>query len=108
MTIIMQGTKLLQILITVVLCSVISVPVWASENPESSLRVAAIIDQPVFNSEGQELGELEDFVIKRNGTVKKALISVGGILDVGDKLVPAKYRSVKCTDLLNSLARKLR
>ena len=95
MTIKPQGIKITQILITVVFCIVSSMSAWASENPERSIMAADIIDQPVFNSQGKELGELEDLVIKRNESVKKTLISIGGVLEVGEKLVCARYKSVK-------------
>jgi hypothetical protein len=79
----------------IVFCMVLLIPSHASENPEGSLRAMAIIDQPVFNGQGQEIEELEDLVIKQNGNVKKALISVGGLLDVGDKLISVRYRAIE-------------
>ena len=98
MTIKLQVTKLFCVPAAVVFCMLLSVPLNASENPEGSVSATAIIDQPVFHSRGQELGELEDLVIKRNGSVKKALISVGGILDMGSKLVAARYRAFEFKD----------
>jgi sporulation protein YlmC with PRC-barrel domain len=80
------------------LFTVVLTPAKASENPNGSLRAGAVIDQPVFSKQGQELGELEDLVIKRNGSVKKALISVGGLLEMGEKLISVNYRSLEFAD----------
>jgi sporulation protein YlmC with PRC-barrel domain len=71
------------------------IPAKASEKPGEYLKAVAIIDQPVFDTRQQELGELEDLVIKRNGRVKKALISIGGVLEMADKLISVKYKSLK-------------
>jgi sporulation protein YlmC with PRC-barrel domain len=98
MTIKPQASNFRTILIIVIFCIALSTPAGALENTERSVRAGAIIDQTVFNVQGQELGELEDLVIKRNGTVKKALISVGGFLEVGGKLVSVKYKSLRFVD----------
>jgi sporulation protein YlmC with PRC-barrel domain len=95
----LQRIGISQILTATVFCIVlVAMPSGASENPTGSLKVGAIIDQPVLNAQGQELGDLEDLVIKRNGSVKKALISVAGFLDVGEKLVSVKYKLLKIAD----------
>jgi sporulation protein YlmC with PRC-barrel domain len=93
-----QPSGISLLLASVLLCLVLSLPAGASENPASPLRLSAIIDQPVFNTQGQELGDMEDFVIKRNGSVKKALITTDGFLDVGEKLVAVNYKKLKITD----------
>jgi sporulation protein YlmC with PRC-barrel domain len=96
MTIIPQAAKYRSSLIVVIFCLVLVLPAGASENPQEGFFLTAeLIDQTVFDGQGKELGEVEDFVIKRNGSVKKALISVGGFLDVGGKLVAVKYKSLK-------------
>ncbi len=94
----LQRICISQIMTAIVFCIVLSLPAGASENPAGYLNVGAIFDQPVFNAQGQELGDLEDLVVKRNGSIKTALISVDGFLDVGEKLVSAPYKSLKFAD----------
>lgn len=98
MTIKPQLIKMLQLMPTAVLCLVLSMPAGALANPAGSMRVGAIIDQAVFNAQGQQLGEVEDLVLKRNGRVKKVLIAAGGFLEMADKLVAAKFNSLKFAD----------
>jgi sporulation protein YlmC with PRC-barrel domain len=86
---------MLKILTTAVVGLVLSLPAGASEKPTGSVSASAIIDQTVFNAQGQQLGELEDLVLKRNGSVKKVLVSVGGFFEVGDKLIAARYKSLE-------------
>jgi sporulation protein YlmC with PRC-barrel domain len=45
------------------------------------------IDREIYGKNGNQFGEVDDLVIKRNGKVKKVTIEVGGFLDIGDKLV---------------------
>jgi sporulation protein YlmC with PRC-barrel domain len=45
-----------------------------------SWRLTDLLDQPVMDLQGNELGEIEDLVIRRSGRVKKAVISLGGPL----------------------------
>ena len=107
-----QPSGISLLLATILSCLALSLPLpaGASENPASPLRVSTLIDQSVFNTQGQELGELEDFVIKRNGSVKKALITTDGFLDVGEKLVAVNYKTLKITDgkmILDSTKKQL-
>lgn len=93
-----QGRRNLKILTVVLFCIALSIQAQGSENASGPLNAGTIIDQPVFDTQGQELGELEDLVIKRNGSVKRALISIGGVLEMGDKLVAVPYRSIGFTN----------
>ena len=94
----LQRIGISQIMVAIVFCIGLSMPAGAAEYPAGVLRASAIIDQPIFNAQGQELGDLDDLVVKRNGSIKTALISVDGFLDVGEKLVSAPYKSLKLAD----------
>jgi len=64
-------------------------------NVKGGLRITSIIDQTVRNSKGQELGEIEDLIIRRNGKVKRVIISLDGFLGIVDKNVTAPFRTLK-------------
>ena len=44
--------------------------------------VGRIIDQDVYDSHGELIGEVDDIVIKRNGRVKKLIVEYGGFYDI--------------------------
>ena len=92
-----QALRSAIIFTAIMACIALSMPAVGSQNSTASLKAGILIDQPVFNNQGHELGELEDLVIKRNGSVKRALISVGGVLEVGEKLIAVRYRSLRFT-----------
>jgi sporulation protein YlmC with PRC-barrel domain len=105
-----QRNGMPQLLAAVFFCIGLTMPAMASGEQAGSLRVSAVIDQSVYNPQGQELGDMEDLVIKRNGSVKKALITTDGFLDVGEKLVAVNYKALKITDgkmILDSTKKQL-
>lgn len=50
-----------------------------------------IIGETVRNGKGQELGSVEDLIVTSQERVVMAILSVGGVLGIGDKLVAVSY-----------------
>jgi sporulation protein YlmC with PRC-barrel domain len=73
--------------------------------PPGWYRASRIIDHPVKNDRGEELGEVEDLIIRRNGRVKKVILSVGAFLGIGDRLVAVSFSSLKIDERENILYR---
>jgi len=71
---------------------------WAKEQPGTVLYATKIIDKNVYDNKGQEIGEIDDLVIRRSGKIKKVTIEVGGFLDIGDKLVSYPFRKLSFDD----------
>jgi sporulation protein YlmC with PRC-barrel domain len=59
------------------------------------IRASRIIDETVKNDRGEEVGEVDDLIMSRNGKIKKVILSVGGFLGIGDRLVAVQYRSLR-------------
>jgi hypothetical protein len=51
---------------------------------QEGFRASKIIDQAVKNTQGEEVGEVDDLIMSRNGMIKKVILSTGGFLGVGD------------------------
>jgi len=49
----------------------------------------------VLNAQGQNLGKIEELVVGTDGAVKYAILSHGGLLGIGDKLIPVPWKAVK-------------
>ena len=62
---------------------------------QEGLRASQIIDQIVKNGQDEQLGEVDDLIMSRNGKIKKVILSVGGFLGIGDRLVAAPFRSLQ-------------
>lgn len=50
-----------------------------------------IIGEAVRNGKGEELGSVEDLIVTSQERVVMAILSVGGVLGLGDKLVAVSY-----------------
>jgi sporulation protein YlmC with PRC-barrel domain len=62
----------------------------------ADLRASELIGERVRNSEGKNLGEIEELVIPSGDQDDTLVIlSVGGLLDVGDKLVALPYDDLR-------------
>lgn len=66
--------------------------------PRQGLQATKIIDAVVKNDRGNEIGEVDDLIMSRNGNIKKVILSVGGFLKIGEKLVAVLFRSLKVND----------
>ena len=66
----------------------------AEEIPDM-IHASNWIDREIYDKSGNQLGEIDDLVIKRSGRVKRVTIEVGGFLDLGDKLVAVSLSELK-------------
>ena len=49
----------------------------------------------VTNPQGEKLGKIDDLLIDQGGAVKYAILSHGGLLGIGDKLIPIPWKALK-------------
>jgi sporulation protein YlmC with PRC-barrel domain len=62
-------------------------------------KASGLIGMEVRNSENQKLGEVKDLVMDMNsGRVSYAVLSVGGFLGIGEKLIALPPGALKATD----------
>jgi sporulation protein YlmC with PRC-barrel domain len=85
------------LLIGIVLFLVASPPVSRAEGKggQEDFRASKIIDEVVKNNRGEEIGEVDDMIMGRRGKIKKVILSVGGYLGIGDRLVAVPFRSLQ-------------
>lgn len=50
-----------------------------------------LLNAPIYGASDAQLGEIEELVIEDNGTVKAALVDVGGFLGLGEKRIEISY-----------------
>ncbi len=61
--------------------------------------MSAILNRTVLNNKGEEVGEIDDLIISRNGKVEQIILSVGGFLGMDEKLVAMPFKPLKVTDM---------
>ncbi|SLN73766.1 PRC-barrel domain-containing protein [Oceanibacterium hippocampi] len=102
------------ILMTTALTAAIATPAFADSatpttkaNDDSAVVGAVTIDyvlsadriigEDVRNAQGETLGSVEDLIVTRDDRVAMAILSVGGFLGIGDKLVAVRYDELRPT-----------
>ena len=59
------------------------------------IKASTLIDRELYDAKGNEIGEVDDLVIRRNGKIKKVILGVGGFLGIGEKSVGFPFRKLK-------------
>jgi sporulation protein YlmC with PRC-barrel domain len=59
------------------------------------LRASEIMGKTVKNAQNETLGKVDDLVLSRDDKAVYAIVSVGGFLGVGDKLVAIRYDELR-------------
>ena len=93
-----------------ILLGTLAVPVLAADltpQPVSRVDVTALADgyrtskivgAPVVNDANESIGKVDDILVSRSDKVLYAVVSVGGFLGVGSKLVAVPYSSLRMTE----------
>ena len=60
--------------------------------------VVSVLGQPVFDSNGNEIGMLVDVLVSQNGRPKAVVIDVGGFMGVGTRRVAVAWNLLRFSD----------
>ena len=58
-------------------------------------RASRVIGAAVYNESNESIGEVDDIVLPANGGPPVAIVSVGGFLGIGAKLVAVPYERLR-------------
>ena len=62
---------------------------------DAGYRASKVIGSTVYNDTNDSIGTIDDILITRDGKEPYAVLSVGGFLGLGTKLVVVRYDSLK-------------
>src|SRR5262249_23928012 len=65
---------------------------------QGNWRASKIAGLNVYNDNNENVGSINDLLMDKSGSVKAAVISVGGFLGVGARLVAVPYDKIKFVD----------
>ena len=68
---------------------------FLNEQKSDDLLASTLIGQSVYNSQDENIGEVNDLVTDRSGKIIAALIGVGGFLGIGEKDVAVRFEDLK-------------
>jgi hypothetical protein len=58
---------------------------------QGGLRASKLIGSAVYNDQNQKVGSVDDLILKDDDRITMAIVSVGGFLGMGNKLVAVPY-----------------
>jgi sporulation protein YlmC with PRC-barrel domain len=70
----------------------------ATVKMEGGTRASKVIGAPVFNRGNQQVGTVDDVILNHEDMAALGVISVGGFLGVGGKLVAVPYKSLQLSE----------
>ena len=65
---------------------------------EGGYRASKVIGSKVLNDANETIGKIDDLLVTRDGKDPYAVLSIGGFIGVGGKLVVVRYDSLKFID----------
>jgi len=83
----------------VLAASAIAIPVFAADNMQTAdeFRTSKLVGSKVYNAANENIGSIEDIVLKPDGSMDEVVLSVGGFLGIGDKYVAVPFSNLKIT-----------
>ena len=77
--------------------NVSALPVFAADNTQSAdeYRTSKIVGSKVYNNANDNIGSVEDIILKPDGSMDEVVLSVGGFLGIGDKYVAVPFNALK-------------
>lgn len=64
----------------------------------AGFRASKVIGSHVVNEANETIGEIDDLLVTRDGKEPYAVLSIGGFLGMGTRLVVIRYDSLKFAD----------
>jgi sporulation protein YlmC with PRC-barrel domain len=79
--------------------SILLASVAFAENPaatyQGNWRASKVVGLSVYNDNNQNLGSINDLLMDKSGTVKAAVLSIGGFLGMGARYIAVPYEKLK-------------
>lgn len=69
-------------------------------------RASQLVGATVHNDQGETVGTVNDILVSGDGTIKNAVLSVGGFLGIGNKLVEVPFDQLKVVPAKDNPASK--
>ncbi len=77
----------------------VALPAYAADNTQTAeeYRTSKIVGSKVYNDANENIGSVEDIILKSDGSMDEVILSVGGFLGIADKYVAVPFSDLKVT-----------
>lgn len=69
-------------------------PTGSLVKSDGGWRSSELVGATVYDSNGSRIGTIDDLLVSSDGTVSNAVLSVGGFLGIGNKLVEVPFKKL--------------
>jgi len=69
---------------------------------QADVRVSKLIGSSVYNDSDEKIGSVDDVVLGKDNKADAVILSVGGFLGMGNKLISVPYSQLKLGDTKNA------
>lgn len=70
-------------------------PTGSLQKVNDGWRASSLVGATVYNDQGTSVGTVNDLIVGDNGQISNAIISIGGFLGIGNKLVSVPFDQIK-------------
>ena len=77
--------------------SISALPAFAADNMQTAeeWRTSQLVGSKVYNNANENIGSIEDIILKPDGSIDEVVLSVGGFLGMGDKYVAVPFSDLE-------------
>src|SRR5215469_1865896 len=68
------------------------------QSVQGAWRASKVVGLSVYNDKNEKIGSINDLLMDKSGSIKAAVIGVGGFLGMGEHLVAVSFDKVKFSD----------
>lgn len=74
-------------------------PAYAADAEQTAdeYRTSKLVGSTVYNEANENIGSIEDIVLKADGAMDEVVLSVGGFLGIGEKFVAVPFGDLQIT-----------
>lgn len=75
----------------------VAMPAQAADDMQSvdEYRSSKLVGSKVYNTANENIGSIEDIILKPDGSLDEVVLSVGGFLGIGEKYVSVPWSALK-------------
>jgi sporulation protein YlmC with PRC-barrel domain len=70
-------------------------PTVSQSSLQGDWRASKIVGLSVYNDANQDVGSISDLITDKSGNIKAAILSVGGFLGMGSRLIAVPFDKIK-------------
>jgi sporulation protein YlmC with PRC-barrel domain len=74
-----------------------AIPAQAGDDMQAAdeYRTSKLVGSKVYNTANENIGSIEDIILKPDGSLDEVVLSVGGFLGIGEKYVSVPWSALK-------------